>query len=77
MLWKGSMVGGDVENEEPVWSVCMSVCLPCRVCQWIQEVVVELAGASSKVRWQPDPAGMVSKGRIVLQQEVGSGKSEM
>ena len=42
----------------------------------MQEVAGELTGVSSGVRWQPDPTGMVSKGRIVLQQDVGSGKGD-
>ena len=42
----------------------------------MQEVAGELAGVSGGVRWQPDPMGMVSKGRIVLQQDVGSDKGD-
>ena len=55
----------------------MSVCVCCRVCQWVQEVVGELDGVSGGIQWQPDPTGMVFKGRIMLQQGVGSGKGEM
>ena len=56
-------------------SVCVCVC--CRVCQWVQEVVGELDGVSGGIQWQPDPTGMVFKGRIMLQQGVGPGKGEM
>ena len=68
--------GREVKVKNPAMC-CVCVCfMCCRVSQWVQEVVGELAGVSGGVRWQPDPTGMVSKGRIVLQQDVGSGKTD-
>ena len=70
--------GREVKVKNPAMCcVCVfRIFVCCRVSQWVQEVVGELAGVSGGVRWQPDPTGMVSKGRIVLQQDVGSGKSD-
>ena len=76
MLWKGKVVARKKKTKGPVICV-VCVCASCRVCRWVQEVVGELAGVVGGVRWQPDPTGMVSKGHILLQQEMGSGTGEM